>query len=661
MSSIPVARLPLQVCFFSAPRVAQRALIEALEAGLAGDPPGQAVALTRPAVPTRLYWTPEPVPWDEASTTLVLAFIDEYALGTEAWRTWLEARATEAGPGRVFLPVALDARFTNLDLDHRHALRLYETPDHFRDAPARILHRIWRTLRGEAKGRLFISHAKLDGEDKALAIKHYVENHTTLEPLFDRVSLLEGDRFDQQIQDQLRTACALIVVLTDAWSGRPWCQRELLFAKQAGVPVVVIDAIEQAVPRTFPYLGNGLTLRWTDDLATVLHRVMLEATRDAFVDRHLEALRGAGWLPTGADTLDRAPELATVERWAGELELVHPDPPLAQHEIHLLKRVAPGTRIRTPTQALMRGDDERPLTGRRIALSISDPPNGELDRLGLTQQHIRRAWLAVARHLLAAGAGFDYAGDLRDQGFTWQIVDLIRAHRQADIKIEQPVTLHLSWPMSEQLTAADRAKIPSPIRVQAHPLPPDVPWIPGTSTAPDTPEARFAWARALTETRLTVTQATHARLLLGGAWIAKGRIPGLAEEALLHLEAGKPVYLLGGFGGMTAALAAAVRGEVPRALTEAVQFKDELPRAAAAHYNAWIDTLAPETPCHPTVRMRVDYPALITRFAQRGPGGLNNGLTADLNLRLMATRDLTEAIGLVLYGLQRCGLGGEGG
>lgn len=666
--TIPIPRLPLQVCFYSPPNVAQRDLILRLEAELAGDPPGGAVALTRPAVPTRLFWTPEPVPWDEAETTVVLAFIDQYALGTPTWRSWVEARAAEAGPGdpavvadragegsrprRVVVPVALDPAFTNLDLAGLHAVHLLPAEPTFRDGPVRLLHHIWRELRGERRARLFVSYAAADGRPRAEAIQQYLANRTHLEPLFDRVSLLEGGRFDTQIEQQLASACALIVVLTDAWSGRPWCQRELLFAKSQGVPVVVIDALERGVPRAFPYLGNGLTLRWTDDLPELLHLVMLEATRDAFVDRHLEVLRAAGWLPPGADTLDRAPELATLERWARQPELVHPDPPLAQHEHDLLKRVVPTTRVRTPTQALMRGANERPLTGRRLALSISDPPHEELTRLGLSTHHIRRAWLAVARHLLAAGAGFDYSGDFRDHGFTWQLVDLIQAHRQAQMKVEVPVTLQVPWPISEGLTPEVRSRIPSPIQVVGHPLPPDVPWKPGTSTDPTTREARFAWARALTETRLAVTAATDARVLLGGAWIAKGRIPGLAEEALLHLEAGKPLYLLGGFGGMTAALAAAVQGREPKALTNALQLYDDLTRDAARDYNTWVDALPADAPVHPTVRMRVDYPDLVQRFAQRGPGGLNNGLSAELNLRLMATRDLTEAIGLVLYGLQ---------
>jgi len=43
---------------------------------------------------------------------------------------------------------------------------------------------------------------------------------------------------------------------------------------------------------------------------------------------------------------------------------------------------------------------------------------------------------------------------------------------------------------------------------------------------------------------------TQARIMLGGRTTGyKGKYPGLVEEALLTLQAGKPLYLMGGFGG----------------------------------------------------------------------------------------------------------------
>ena len=60
------------------------------------------------------------------------------------------------------------------------------------------------------------------------------------------------------------------------------------------------------------------------------------------------------------------------------------------------------------------------------------------------------------------------------------------------------------------------------------------------------------WAEGLTAMRRTMQGEIDARILLGGRVDDyKGRMPGVAEEALLSLRSEQPVFLLGGFGGCT--------------------------------------------------------------------------------------------------------------
>ena len=60
--------------------------------------------------------------------------------------------------------------------------------------------------------------------------------------------------------------------------------------------------------------------------------------------------------------------------------------------------------------------------------------------------------------------------------------------------------------------------------------------------------------------RRTMLAQTNARILLGGrVENYKGVMPGIAEEALLSLQVGQPLFLLGGFGGCT--LKCTSRGE----------------------------------------------------------------------------------------------------
>ena len=56
--------------------------------------------------------------------------------------------------------------------------------------------------------------------------------------------------------------------------------------------------------------------------------------------------------------------------------------------------------------------------------------------------------------------------------------------------------------------------------------------------------------RSLSGLRRQMTEETDARVLIGGQRTGyQGRIPGVVEETILAIQAGKPMYIAGGFGG----------------------------------------------------------------------------------------------------------------
>jgi dihydroxyacetone kinase DhaKLM complex PTS-EIIA-like component DhaM len=68
-----------------------------------------------------------------------------------------------------------------------------------------------------------------------------------------------------------------------------------------------------------------------------------------------------------------------------------------------------------------------------------------------------------------------------------------------------------------------------------------------------------ATAESLTHLREQMAQRCDARVLVGGAKSGfSGSIPGLCQEALLTIKAGQPLLCLGGFGGVTRDIAAAL-------------------------------------------------------------------------------------------------------
>jgi len=95
------------------------------------------------------------------------------------------------------------------------------------------------------------------------------------------------------------------------------------------------------------------------------------------------------------------------------------------------------------------------LSQQVIAISISDSPDMPL--LGLSEQHLSDAMTEISRHLLALGSRIVYGGDLRINGFTSLLFELVSRHRRdADEGDERPSVLnYLAWPVHMQKDEAE--------------------------------------------------------------------------------------------------------------------------------------------------------------------------------------------------------------
>ena len=135
--------------------------------------------------------------------------------------------------------------------------------------------------------------------------------------------------------------------------------------------------------------------------------------------------------------------------------------------------------------------------------------------------------------------------------------------------------------------------------------------------APQAQPTEAEWAQGLTAMRKAMRDETHARIVLGGRVEGyKGAMPGIAEEALLSLHAGQPLFLIGGFGGCARDVA---------------------------------ETLGLVSP---SLAYR---PAWKGREAFEGFKGadLSNGLTSEENTTLIHTPHVDQAVTLILRGLLR--------
>ena len=131
-----------------------------------------------------------------------------------------------------------------------------------------------------------------------------------------------------------------------------------------------------------------------------------------------------------------------------------------------------------------------------------------------------------------------------------------------------------------------------------------------------------------------------------------GFIAGAFEEFLLTLEAGRPVYLLGGFGGATEVLAEAILAQGaarPEALTVSWH---------SAHNPRLVELLDARNQftLPPDVRLTQDLlDALFTfvvRAREKPAETLQTGLSDEETREMLRTRSISTAVGLVKKGLE---------
>ena len=199
------------------------------------------------------------------------------------------------------------------------------------------------------------------------------------------------------------------------------------------------------------------------------------------------------------------------------------------------------------------------LEGCRIAISISDAP--DMGVRGLGKEHLEDAMTEVARHLLALGAQLAYGGDLRPEGFTELLFELVHRYRRNEQAERVAVRNYLAWPVHAS-TPPDKIK---QLRLALEGiaelvlLTPDGKVMTQTETGKPAEPTPSDWRSGLTAMRNTMASETQARVVLGGRTTGyRGRFPGVAEEALIQIENKAPLYVLGGFGGCSFDIAAAL-------------------------------------------------------------------------------------------------------
>ncbi len=521
-----------------------------------------------------------------AANNVVFVFTSRNTVGITEWSEYIET--LPAGDDVHVVCVALDKCGLNhksvAGSSEKNCIRFYEYNGtqkelHWMIALSHEIYRFGcalidpRECGKRSSLKLFLSHSKCDEFGKTIAKRTGdLINETNMNKFFDAIDISPGFDFGDEIQKHGKES-TMIVFSTDRYSSRYWCQREMLLAKDLDRPMIVVDCLKEYEDRIFPAKVNvpcihvPTTLDLTDEtVLRILLLAILETIRWNYSSLLLKYYQEIGWIDEKCYLSSRPPEAMHIKRLKDRAikEICYPDPPVYPEEGQWFQDC--GIEIYTP---LMNWNEEHVLQDHVVGISVSEVPYGAFS---LHHQHsntLKRLSQDLARLILSRSGTLIYGGDLRDDGFTKFILEeaLILADRLKTK--EMHVENHLAWPIYKQKEKVDWiAKYNKVIKVVEYQIPDDIKDAVNKEAPviPDTPDNKYIWSRTLSEMRMSSIEKSNSRICAGGKLSGySGKMPGVLEEIMIALEKEKPLYLLGGFGGVVGEVCSTIKN---KAITE---------------------------------------------------------------------------------------------
>ncbi len=607
--------------------------------------------------------TPSDYPKELARNNIIFVFTSANTVGRKEWQSYIEGLSQSSAVHIV--PIAIDSKGYSHGgaLSGINCIRKKDWPvkNSGLYAVVALAHEIYRfgcnTVPPEDRGKgnsitIFLSHSKSGGDTgkrHSERIKHFIDN-TNMNRFFDANEISPGYHFDQEIENHIKDS-TLLAIESDAYSSRYWCQREILFAKQHNRPVVVVNCLEDFEDRIFPASSNVPCVHISSaapmakkDILRILSTTIIETVRYNYSMQCLEAYKQAEWVDKDCELTARPPEIRQVINFkkGGREKICYPEPPVYSIEAdwHEALEIQAFTPLWTPSERDF-------LSEKKVGISISDVPGEKFSNHHIHADHLVRLAQDLARHLLARSATLLYGGDLRPGGFTEFILDEARILKDRLGETTPHVENHLAWPLyvSDPEMTSWRAKYHEIIETVEYEIPSDVAedldkdvFLP-----PNNPRNSYIWSRCLTEMREKSITSSTARICAGGRLTEyKGKMPGILEEIVLAVNAQKPIFLLGAFGGVVGYVCKLLlTSDVPEALTEKWQ---------ANHNEGYVD-LQELARSHGNDS---DYEAITASIRNQSVSDLASrcGLDESEYKRLMESPFIDECVYLILKGLK---------
>lgn len=194
--------------------------------------------------------------------------------------------------------------------------------------------------------KLFISHSKHD-ESKldASKFRDYINSQTQLKTFFDTTDISYGSNFGEEIKKAAKES-GLVVFQSDSYADREWCRIEVLEAKTAGCPIVIVNAVQNGEKRAFPYLGNYPSIRFKSNFIEIIDLTLEQVLFNLYTKIFIDSLTDLYKIKTDK-ILSTSPELFNfiqlkkkgLNKGEEYSLVIYPDPPLGSEEMEILNQL----------------------------------------------------------------------------------------------------------------------------------------------------------------------------------------------------------------------------------------------------------------------------------------------------------------------------------
>jgi hypothetical protein len=565
------------------------------------------------------------------NVAVLVVFVDDEMAVDPAWRDALNALPKEH-KGCFVYPVMVTANLTRIQpfAGRFDPLRIYNGRDTDANRSERRFGRLRRGLLDQllrhvvdpierrqeptkalAPGeddrlKVFLSHAKADGEDVALAIRDGLADAGRLRGWFDQSDLRAGMAADGDMAEAAKASTGgIVAVLSPVYPQRPWCWTEAVQARRprqpkADLPVwvaqpgVVVSLPGGAFSSSVAALGRLPQIGWVIEgedrpgrIAAIVDRLYLELIFSRLARIRAERRRERHGTHLFTDFVPDAWSLAHLRpALTAETEkktLVYPGHGLRRVERIELETLASNLDLPKPIayERLDAPFSPAPAqNGRIMAVSAGGNPQ-ELLEDGSTLELVNEGMTRLCRGLLQRGWRLAFGGSLRPgegpaevnltQTALREAEDWYEFAKDAAGEIQAPLINYVARRDSTVYTTAWRAKVLGVVELRfTHPDDQAAEKAGRSAKRREAPGRHPADDYALM--RKVQSQETHGRVIMGGKHKgSSGRMPGILEEVASSIQADKPFALLGGFGGCAAILAtffASASTEWPQVLSE---------------------------------------------------------------------------------------------